>query len=254
MFKKIWVWGFAFLAALTLLQAGPALAVPADLELALLVDVSGSISDGEFNLQKTGYANAFQNPVLINAIQAGSIGSIAATLVYWSSSNQQQQAVPWTLINDAVTGNAFAAAINATARPFSGLTSISAALNFATNNLNVEANGFEGTRRVIDLSGDGTNNDGPALPPARAAALLKYDTINALAIQDPALVAYFQANVVGGPGAFVDFVSSFPEFQQAIQDKLIREVTPVPEPGTLMLLGSSLLGFLPFSKRILSKI
>jgi len=118
-------------------------------ELVLSVDVSGSVNSSEFNLQKQGYADAFRNPTIQEEI-AKIPGGIAATLSYWSFS--AQQSVPWFLITDATSANAFADAIESTTRPFSGSTGIANAIDFAANLLNT--NDYDGTRRVIDVSGD----------------------------------------------------------------------------------------------------
>ena len=152
-----------------LLALGSAQAAPVDLELALLVDVSGSVSPAEFSTQRTGYVNAFTDPGLIDAIVNGDIGAIAVTFWYWSGGSQQQQAVGWTLINDAASALAFSNAIGAAARPFFGATAPGSAINavvptFATN-------GFEGRFQKIDVSGDGTQNSGASTSAARNAAL-----------------------------------------------------------------------------------
>src|SRR4051812_44708066 len=103
-------------------QATQAANVQVGLELALLVDVSGSVDANEFLLQQQGYVSAFHSPAVKNAIAGGQLGSIAVTLMYWSSTGVQQQSVGWTLINDAASADAFANAINAAARPFQGNT------------------------------------------------------------------------------------------------------------------------------------
>ena len=141
------------LLAGTLLAASSAQAAPVDLELALLVDVSGSVSTSEFNTQRDGYVAAFRDNDLIDAITSGNIGSIAVTLWYWSGAGQQQQAVGWTLIDSDAAGEAFADDIAAAARPFSGLTAPGSAINAALPGF--ATNGFEGTFQKIDVSGDG---------------------------------------------------------------------------------------------------
>jgi len=223
------------LAGVAALAPGEASAVPVDLELVMAVDTSSSVSSSEFNLQRQGYEDAFRSPTIINAIQSGAIGSIAASLVYWSSSSQQQQAVGWTQISDSTSANSFADAIAAAARPYNGSTSISEALNFSAPLVN--GNGYEGTRTVIDVSGDGTNNSGGSLSTARTNALSIVDAINGLAIGSASLLTYYEDNVIGGPNSFAIQANSFDAFGAAVSNKLQREITQVPEPATLALMG-----------------
>jgi hypothetical protein len=118
-----------------------------DLELALLVDVSGSVDTTEFNLQRAGYVNAFNNPAVWNVIDGlkskGGTGKIAATFVYWSGGSQQQQAVNWTLIDSFAASQAFASSIGAAARPFSGSTAPGSAINFIVPRFGTETGGAE---------------------------------------------------------------------------------------------------------------
>jgi hypothetical protein len=232
--------GLAVLAVLFVVPV-QAHAVPVDLELSLLVDVSGSVSSSEFNLQKQGYVDAFRDPNIISAIQGGTIGSIACNLIYWSSSNQQQEAVGWTQISDATSGNAFATAIENTIRPYNGVTSISGGIDFAVPLFN---NSFEGTREVMDISGDGSNNDGRPVADARDDALMVIDAINGLVIGSTSVLAHYQSNVIGGPDSFAVLVADFPDFGDAIKDKLEREITGhvIPEPATMLLFGLGGLG------------
>jgi hypothetical protein len=188
---------------------------------------------------------------VVNAILGSQGGSIAATLIYWSGAGQEQQAVPWTLINSAGTASAFATAINNAARPYSGNTGLGEAIQFTAPLF--FNNSFEGLRQVMDVSGDGTDNSGALTPAAaRAAALaLGVDTINGLVIgTDAGVLAEYTNNVIGGTGAFVDQVSTFAEFGAAIEQKLIREVVGVPEVGTMFLLGAGLLSLLGLKRKI----
>src|SRR5919202_1401386 len=130
-----------------------------DLQLVLAVDASGSVDQRRFELQMQGYVAAFRDARVLPAIQSGAVQAIAVTMVQWTGPALQIQVLPWTLINDATTANAFAAAIVATPRRlFSGGTSISGVLDYAVPLL-LESQ-FKGTRRVIDISGDGSNNRG----------------------------------------------------------------------------------------------
>ncbi len=213
-------------------------AAPVGVELALIVDVSGSISNAEFNLQRTGYANAFNNPA-IQALIAGTPGGIAVTMVYWSGANQQQQVIGWTHITNAAQASAFATAINGTTQLFQGLTAPGSALNFTQPLFN--NNGFEGSKLVIDVSGDGAENDGANTLAARNAALAAgIDQINGLPILGEAgLLAFYQNNIQGGGGSFTVPASGFNDFEAAITTKLAREITQgvVPEPMSMAVFG-----------------
>lgn len=130
---------------------------PVDLELVLAVDSSASVDYIEFNLQLEGLAYAFRDPDLIGAIGNGSHGVIAVTLMEWASAGRGEIVLPWTRIASAADAAAFADRIDRSPRQIqTGATSISSAIRFA-NSL-FEGNGFEGTRRAIDVSGDGYNN------------------------------------------------------------------------------------------------
>lgn len=235
--KKIFVF---VVAVLLLIGAGsPALAKSVDLELSLLVDVSGSVDATEFNLQRQGYVNAFNNSALWNAVSQGAIGSIAVNLVYWSTG--AVQSVGWTEINSQATSQAFATAIAAADRPFNGNTGPGTAINFAYPLFN--NNGFEGTRKVIDVSGDGSQNTGADTSDARDAAILAgIDAINGLAIGNDTLYNWYVANIMGGTGSFVLVANDFADFGQAVDQKIAREIIGTPEPLTLLLLGLGLVG------------
>lgn len=209
------------------------------LELVLLIDVSGSVDASEYALQKGGYVQAFQSAAVQNAIANSQLGSIAVTYVEWSSATQQAQLVNWTLVNDAASANAFAAAIAGTSRAYSGLTAVGSAINYGAGLLGAD-NGFDGLRKVMDVSGDGTANDGANTAAARDAAVAAGITINGLTIGGASLLTWYQNNVIGGPGAFAIGVNDFADFAAAIEQKLIREITGVPEPATFALLGFGL--------------
>lgn len=221
----------------------PAHAVPVTTELALLIDVSGSVSTSEFNLQRGGYVNAFRDSGIQSAIASGN--SLAASLVYWSGATQQVQAVAWTLIDSAASAMGFADAIDATTRPYSGGTSVDRALVFATPLF--DSNGFEGTRKVIDVSGDGDSNNSLTANARDAALAAGIDQINGLPIGGTSIQNFYRDFVIGGAGSFIQAANTFADFDAAVRTKIGREIVPsIPEPETyaLMLAGLGAIGWL----------
>ena len=198
-----------------------------DLELVLAVDISGSVDSSEFRLQIEGIVRAFRDPGVIAAIIGTSAsGGVAATVVQWSSVNDQEQIVPWTLLTDAASAQAFAAAIAANAiRSFSDSTGIGGVLRYSE--WLIRRNRFEGRRKSIDVSGDGINNSG--IPPwlVRDMVTNQGITVNGLAIlnDEPYLHLYYARNVIGGAGAFVMTVSSYPDIVLGMRNKLLREIS-----------------------------
>jgi hypothetical protein len=237
------------------LGAVNALATPVDLELVLAVDVSGSISTSEYNTQKNGYIAAFNNSSLWSALTYGNYDKIAVTYAEWSSSGQYAQMVGWTLIEDQASAQNFANLISATSRAFNGNTGVGYAIQQSAALLAAD-NGYEGTRKVIDVSGDGENNSGIAAATARDAALAGGVTaINGLVVSGgTSLENWYKANVMGGTNAFVVYADTFDDFGPAVISKLQREiVNPVPEPTTMLLFGSGLIGLAAISRRRSSK-
>jgi hypothetical protein len=196
-----------------------------DLQLVLAVDASGSVNHYRFELQKQGYAAAFRNPRVLTAIRSGMAGAIAVTVVQWTGPDLQYQVIDWTVIQDEKSANAFAAAIEDTPRQlFSGGTSISGAIDYGTALLLKSR--FRETRRVIDVSGDGSNNRGRPVILARDDAVRAGITINGLPILalEPGLDRYYWDYVIGGPGSFMVTAQSYEQFGEAVLKKLITEI------------------------------
>jgi len=223
------------LAILAVLLAPLLAATPAragervDLALVIAVDVSRSIDDEEFELQRTGYAAAFRHPRVVEAIGAGAVGAIAVTYVQWSGAKSQEQMIGWTVLRDAASAGGFADRLARLERRVpGGSTSISGAIDFSMHLL--AAAGFETRRRIVDLSGDGSNNSGRLAAYARDEAVAAGIVINGLVIlnEEPLLDLYYRENVIGGPGAFLMAAAEFDDFAAAILGKLIREIAERP--------------------------
>ncbi len=253
-----------------LIALSPAYATTVGTELLLLADVSGSLDSTDFALQRDGYEAAFRDIDVIDAIEA-SVNGIAVSLVYWST--DQSPAVGWTHITDAASSNAFADLIAGAVRPFSGGTRMANAMDYGVDYLN--GNAFEGDKIVVDVSGDGADTtDGDpryheyeepgawAVRDARDNLLNNagVDRINALFIDDRHYfgpdpgdnidpILYGELNVIAGDGSFVDLVLDYPDFAAAVRDKIYKEISPVPEPATLILFGTGLIGLAGFRRK-----
>jgi hypothetical protein len=209
--------------------ASPAAAqAEVDLQLVLAVDVSGSVSDERFQLQRQGYAEAFRNWRVIQAIQAGAARAIAVTMTQWTGPAQQAQVVPWTVVTDEATAAALADAIERTTRQlYGGGTSISGAIDHAVTLFG--GSGTKSGRQVIDVSGDGANNRGRPAAEARDDAVDRGATVNGLPILalEPGLDQYYQSNVIGGPNAFMVVAETYETFAEAVLKKLITEIADI---------------------------
>lgn len=230
----------ACIAALLLAGATAALAQGADevgvgVELVLAVDVSRSIDQDEQLIQRRGYAEAFRSAEVQEAILNGGWGRVAITYVEWGGVGTQSVLIPWTLIDSAEAAEGFAAGIEAAPRAAVSRTSISAAIDFSAALF--DGNGFRGMRRVIDISGDGPNNNGRAVLDAREAAVASGIIINGLPLMthDPTepyggwgsivdLDRYYADCVIGGPGSFVIPVTGWDQFAGAVRRKLVLEL------------------------------
>lgn len=226
--------GLALLPALLANRARAA--EPVDMLLVLAADVSRSVTEPKFRLQRDGTAAALTHPDVVKAITAGPHRRIAVCLVEWAAAGMQTVVVDWTPIAGEADAHRFGDKVIETPRSFAGSTSLSDAIDFSVKQL--ERAPFTSDRRVIDISGDGNNNSGRPAAPARDEALEKGITINALVILTPpgesfrpehtnpagGLEKYFQDNVIGGPGAFTVVAEGHQAFERALTKKLIQEI------------------------------
>ena len=232
----------ALLVALLGAPAVPATAqeIPVDLELVLAVDISGSVDEVEALLQREGYIAALRHPQVIEAIQGGMFGRIAVIYVEWAGDHYQRTMLDWSLLEDAESAFAFADALAETPLVTAHWTSLSGAIDYAVPLF--ENNGFEGFRRVIDISGDGHNNRGRPVEQARDEAVAAGITINGLPIVNDRpnpwggrppldLDLYYEQRVIGGPGAFIVVAEDYTAFASAILSKLLLEIAGETPPA-----------------------
>jgi Protein of unknown function (DUF1194) len=204
---------------------------PVDLELVLAVDVSRSMDPDEQKLQRDGYVAALTHPDVVSAITQGRHGRIALSYVEWAGPETQHKVIDWRAIDGPASAGAFAAELaQAPIQGFRG-TSISNGLVFVAPQF--DNNGYEATRRVIDVSGDGPNNMGIPIEIAREPILRAGITINGLPIMIKRasgfasidnLDVYYEDCVIGGPGSFVVTIKERDKFKEAIRTKLLLEV------------------------------
>jgi hypothetical protein len=198
-----------------------------DVELVLAVDVSLSMDENSYKMEMQGYADAFRNPAVQEAIKMGGTGRIAVALMQWSGYGTYKVSLGWTVVDCEGAANELAGVIAGIERMPGGSTSISGAIDKGLALF--EGNGFDSARRVIDISGDGRNNNGRDVTAAREEAVAKGIIINGLPIAggEPGLEEYYQATVIGGPGAFMVIAHGYDDFGQAITKKLIAEIANV---------------------------
>ena len=211
-----------------------------DLLIVLAADISRSVDERKFRLQREGYAAAIVDPRVVRAMVGGPMGRIALCFVEWAGDTDQMLVMDWTHIGNAEEAEAVARRIKDAPRAFMGRTSISAAIDFGMAQL--RRSPYQSDRRVIDVSGDGTNNSGRPVTEARDAAVAQGLTINGLVILSEiplatnpmhthppgGLTLYYEKNVAGGPGAFVVEAENFEAFGQSLISKLIKEIAEVP--------------------------
>ncbi len=208
-----------------------------DLELIMATDVSRSIDQDEAQLQRQGIADAFRSKEIIKAISSGFLRRIAVAYIDYSSAFHNKIVIDWRILHNAKTANDFADELLRAPPTYGRRTSISDALELATKM--IETNDIEGTRRVIDVSGDGPNNWGGQVNFVRDATIKKRITINGLPIMNdrgrfmsryylPDLDKYYLGCVIGGPGAFMVVANNFKDFARAVRRKLILEIAAKP--------------------------
>jgi hypothetical protein len=207
-----------------------------DLLLVLAVDISRSVDERKFRLQRDGYAAALTNPRVIQAIRSGGAQRIAISFLEWSGVAEQAIVADWTLVGSREEADALARRIESAPRPFLGRTAIGSAIEFAMQQF--ARSPYASARRLIDVSGDGTNNSGSDVVEARDRAIAQGVTVNGLAILSDTplpfnpmhthppggLLAYYQANVIGGPNSFAFVAENHDSFGTAILAKLIKEI------------------------------
>jgi hypothetical protein len=226
-----------------LAQSGAGAPVAVDVELVLAVDISLSMDPDEQRLQREGYITALRDPEILKAIRSGRHGRIAVTYFEWAGPDIQQLLVPWRVIADRASVEAFIGELSAKNYSRYRRTSISAALEYAERLFDDGA--FRSERRVIDVSGDGANNSGPPLEPVRERIVQSGIVINGLPIilrpsltysswDIPNLDRYYANCVIGGPGSFMIPITKPEEFATATRQKLLLEISGItPEPRVI---------------------
>jgi hypothetical protein len=207
-------------------------AIPVDVELVLAVDVSYSMDPDEQRLQREGYVQALTSKEFLQALHEGASGKIAITYVEWAGSTDQKILMPWRLIDGPESADAVAAEIANAPYRRASRTSISGALQFAKPLF--DTSGYRGSRRVIDVSGDGANNNGVPVAPVRDDVVASGITINGLplvlkrpnvgSMDIDNLDIYYEDCVIGGPGAFMIPIRDRMQFIEATRNKLVLEV------------------------------
>ena len=217
------------------LLAAPAKAEEVDLELLLLVDVSRSMSASELELQRQGYVEALRSDAVAAALGRALTGRMALAYVEWAGETRRRVIQDWRLIESRDDLLAVAGLLETDRTTRQSRTSITAALRFGAGYF--DDNGFEGMRRVIDISGDGPNNQGGLVTAARDAVVAQGITVNGLPLmtEDGSFMRiddldrYYELCVIGGPGAFVMPVTGWEDFAEAVTRKLVLEIAGAPE-------------------------
>jgi hypothetical protein len=210
-------------------------AVPAGAEcrlaLALAMDVSRSIDAADFAIQTEGLAAALEDPAVRRAILVGD-GSVALAVYQWSGASHQELIHDWVLVAGPEELDRVIWAVRRAGRPeVPRLTALGEALRYGAALLDRAP---PCARQVLDMAGDGQGNDGVPVGVVRRGLDFTRLTVNALAIgeHEQGLVPYFQTQLIGGPGAFVEVAPRQVDYPQAIRRKLLRELA-APEVGFL---------------------
>ncbi len=219
-------------AGLFMLVTGAQAQTPVELELVLAVDVSTSVDETEFALQIQGLSEAFLHSEVVVAIRNAGPGGVAISLVQWAGQDEQTTAVDWFVVRDGRSAAEFSTRIAASPRDIKGLTDIAGAIRYSIGS--IESNAYQGARRVIDVSGDGSS-DAASSEAARDAANSHGITVNGLVIHNIDyslgelanidLRQHYANHVIGGPGAFMMTAKDYDDFRVAIRKKLVREIT-----------------------------
>jgi hypothetical protein len=214
--------------------------VEVDLALVIAVDISYSMDPEELALQRQGFADAFRSSVVHDAIKNGVLGRVAVIYMEWAGSWDQRVMVPWTVIENPESAAVFADKVAAVPVRRAQRTSISGAIDFGVKLLAQSA--VDATRRVIDVSGDGANNQGRSVTQARDEAVAQGITVNGLPIMlkrpgyldIPDLDVYYRDCVIGGAGSFMVPVRARDQFAHAIKTKIMREIADLGPPQPLI--------------------
>lgn len=211
--------------------------VQVDVELVLAVDISYSMDPEEQRLQREGYIQAINSAPFLNAVKSGAYGRIAITYLQWASQQDQDTLLPWTMIDGPESARKIAEALSSAPYRRAQRTSISGAIDTAVKLF--ENNGYHGVRRVIDVSGDGTNNNGRPVTEARDDAVRQGITINGLPLllrpsnwgfnDISNLDEYYEDCVIGGLGAFSIPIKDRAQFESATRTKLVLEIALAPQ-------------------------
>jgi hypothetical protein len=220
-----------FTSAATRRVAAASATEPVSCALVMAVDVSSSIDGEHWWLQRKGYADAFLSDDVLQAIVGTARRKIAVTYFEWSGASNQREIVPWTVVASDEDAGGISDMLRNGRRPFEGATAVGSALDYALAQL--ASCPFAADQHVIDVSGDGGNNDGPPPEPKRDLAAGQSIRINGLPIDwrgshpplGMTIEEYYRASVIGGPNGFCLKAEGFDSFAYAFAAKLRQEVS-----------------------------